>query len=133
MHTTDMTVRFHELDPYGHVNHAVFLHYFEVARIEAIGSIGYSLDRLRQDGFHLIIVDVHVRYASPATHGDVLTVHSEVSEVRSASCRWRQRITRDGDVIAAAEIRGAFAGPDGRPCRPPTDLVTALAPLRAAG
>ena len=34
-HETTIAVRFSELDPYGHVNHAVYLTYFEQARCEA--------------------------------------------------------------------------------------------------
>ncbi len=36
MHSTELKVRFSELDPYGHVNHAVYLNYLEIGRIEAL-------------------------------------------------------------------------------------------------
>ena len=34
-HVTSLAVRFNELDPYAHVNHAVYATYCEVARTEA--------------------------------------------------------------------------------------------------
>lgn len=129
MHTMQLPVRFHELDTYGHVNHAVYLTYFEVARIEALASIDCGLDRLQADGFHLIVIDVRLRYLRPATFGHVLTVETEVTEIRRASARWRQRIVREGELVASLELRGAFTDRDGRPHRIPQPYVDALGPL----
>jgi cobaltochelatase CobT len=36
--TTEVRVRFYELDPYNHVNHTAYLGYFETARVEALGA-----------------------------------------------------------------------------------------------
>ena len=132
MHTTQLKVRFNELDTYGHVNHAIYLSYFETARIEALASIGIGLERLQNDGFHLIVVDVRVRYVQPATLGDELTVETEITQIGTASARWRLRIARDGDLVATLELRGAFTNRDGRPHRIPGEYVDALNPLVAA-
>lgn len=131
MHTTHLTARFNELDPYGHVNHAIYLSYFETARIEALASVGCGLDRLQADGYHLIVVDVHVHYARPATLGHLLTVETEISEVGKASARWRQRLTHEADLVASLETRGAFTNRDGRPERIPQQYLEALGPLLA--
>lgn len=131
MYTAQLQVRFHELDPYGHVNHAMFLTYFEIARIEALGSVGCGLDRLQTDGFHLIVVDVHLRYVRPATHGQMLSVETEITQLGTASARWGQRITRDGELVASLELRGAFTDRDGRPHRIPQEYVETLGPLLA--
>jgi YbgC/YbaW family acyl-CoA thioester hydrolase len=131
MHTTHVTVRFNELDTYGHVNHAVYLTYFETARIEVLASIGCGLERLQADGFHLIVVDARLRYVRPATLGHVLTVDTEITRLGTASARWRQTITRGGDVIASLELRGAFTNRDGRPHRIPDVYTDMLGPLLA--
>jgi acyl-CoA thioester hydrolase len=123
-------VRFYELDPYGHVNHGVYLNYFEVARIELLDAIGFGLPRLRELGFHLLVVEAHVRYHAPAVAGDRLTVDSRLVELRRASASWHQRLTRDGELIATNEVRSAITDPDGRPTRPPAALAEALESLR---
>jgi acyl-CoA thioester hydrolase len=74
MHTTDVKVRFGELDPYGHVNHAVYLSYLEAARVEALSAVGFGLDRLQREGLHVVVVDLRVRFHRPAVLGDTLTV-----------------------------------------------------------
>lgn len=131
MHTTQVNVRFNELDTYGHVNHAIYLTYFEMARIEALATVGVGLDRLQADGYHLIVVEVRLRYARPATFGHILMVETAITQVGTASARWRQRITRDGQLIASLELRGAFTNRDGRPHRIPKEYIDALGPLLA--
>ena len=127
---TTIDVRFNELDPYGHVNHGVYLTYFEVARIELLDSIGFGLTRLQELGFHLVVVEVNTRFRAPAVAGDRLTVVSEVADMRRASSRWHQRLLRDDEVIATNEVRAAITDLGGRPVAPPPQLTAALETLR---
>ena len=127
---TTIDVRFNELDPYGHVNHGVYLNYFEVARIELLDSIGYGLTRLRELGFHIVVVEVHVRFRVPALAGDRLTVDSVVADLRRASSRWHQQLLRGDEVIAINDVRAAITDLRGRPVAPPTELTAALEALR---
>lgn len=131
MYTAQLEVRFHELDPYGHVNHAMYLTYFEIARIEALTSVGCGLDRLQTDGYHLIVIEVQLRYVKPATLGQVLSVETEITRLGTASARWGQRILRDDELIASLELRGAFTDHNGRPHRIPQEYLETLGPLLA--
>lgn len=128
-HTTTVAVRFAELDPYAHVNHAVYVTYFEVGRAEALDSVGLSLATMAERGFQVVVVELAVRYRRAAGAGDVLEVQTEVVEIGRASTRWSQRILRHGEVLATAEVKAGVTDRDGRPARPPAWLVDALAPL----
>jgi acyl-CoA thioester hydrolase len=123
---TSMRVRFHELDAYGHVNHGVYLNYFEQARVELLDELGFGLDVLRDRGIQLVVVEVAVRFRSPAGLGDRLVVETDLDELRRASSIWDQRLLRGDDVLASATVRSAATDAGGRPIRPPADLVTAL-------
>jgi acyl-CoA thioester hydrolase len=129
MHTMEIKVRFGELDAYGHVNHAVYLAYLEAARVEALTTVGLDLDRLQDDGFHIIVVDLRIRFRRPARLGDVLTVETTISELGRASSRWQQRVLRAGDTLLTAEVRGALTDRAGRPRAAPPAFGEALAPL----
>lgn len=129
---SDVKVRFHELDPYGHVNHGVYLNYFEAARTELLDQLGFGLGALRDRGLHIVVVEVTVRFRVPALAGDVLTIETQVGELRRASSTWRQRLLRDGEVLAEADVRAALVSPEGRPTAAPDDLRTALEGLRHA-
>lgn len=124
-------VRFHELDPNGHLNHGVYLNLFETARIELMERLGLTLSALHDRGVHLIVVEVNVRFTRPALAGDTLHIDSHLAELRPASARWHQRMRRGDDLLATADVRSAVVDAAGRPTRPPPDLVAAMERLRA--
>lgn len=126
VHRTELKVRFYELDPYDHVNHTAYFGYFETARVEALESMGWGLHRLKGLGVQIVVVEMTARFETPAVAGDTVTVQSEVLEVKRASSRWRQTMTRAGDLIATLEVRAASITTDGRPCRMPEQMVEAL-------
>jgi acyl-CoA thioester hydrolase len=123
---TELKVRFHELDPNGHVNHSVYLGYLETARIELLESLGFTPMSLAERGVHLVIVEVGIRFRRPAIAGDVLTIETGIRELKRASSGWHQHITFDGELIAEADVRSTAVDRDGRPTRPPADLLAAL-------
>lgn len=128
----DLRVRFHELDPYGHVNHGVYLNWFETARIEAMDALGFGLSTLRERGIHLVVTEANVRFLLPAQAGDVVTIESEIRDLRRATSWWHQRVVRDGDVLAEVDVRSGTVDEAGRPVAAPADVVAALQSLRLA-
>lgn len=127
---TTIDVRFYELDPYGHVNHGVYLNYFEVARVELLEAIGFGLPRMQELGFHIVVVEARVRFLRPAVANDRLTVHSRIGERRRATSTWLQELRRGDELLATNEVRAAITSLDGRPTRPPAELTAALEALR---
>ena len=105
-HTTDISVRFADLDPYGHVNHAMFVTYLEVARTEALSEIGLALQDLLADGYQIVVVDLSIKYLRSAKLGDVVTVDTRVDEIRGASSRWRAARRLPCLRGRRAEVRG---------------------------
>jgi acyl-CoA thioester hydrolase len=126
MHETRMQVRWSELDPYGHVNHAVYLTYLEQARIAALESIGWDMGAIEGLGFRVVVVRADLRFRASAVAGDELAVVSGIAELRPASSVWRQEIRRGGEVIVEAGITVACTDLAGRPRRVPLDLQEAL-------
>ena len=130
-HKTRIRVRFYELDPYNHVNHAVYIQYFETARIELLREAGLSLPEMMQDGLMIVVSEIHTKFLGSAEDGDELTIESEILEVKRVTARWRQRMVRDGAVIAIQELRAAVVSADGRPARFPQSVIDALEPYAA--
>ncbi len=129
----ELRVRFHELDPYGHVNHGVYLNWFETARIEALDALGFGLSTLRARGFHLVVTEANVRFLRPAVAGDVVTVDSQIRDLRRATSWWHQRVLRDDEVLAEVDVRSGTVDADGRPVAAPADVLAALQALRPVG
>ena len=128
-HRTSLAVRFAEIDPYGHVNHAVYVTYFEVGRSEALDSVGLSLPSMIERGVQVVVTELAVRYRRAAVAGNVLSVETTVAEIGRASTRWSQQILRGDEVLATAEVKAGVTDRTGRPTKPPAWLFDALRPL----
>ena len=126
-----LRVRYYEVDEYGHVNHANYVHYLETARIEALEAIGLSLQAMRRRGVMAVAVDLCVKYLSPAGSGDTLEIVTHVSEIRGARTRWIQEIREasSGRLVATATVTGAFVTAAGRPLRAPEEFRERLSVL----
>jgi acyl-CoA thioesterase FadM len=46
-----LTVRHYACDPLGHVNHAVYLHYFAVGRLDAMAKAGVPFAEVLTQGY----------------------------------------------------------------------------------
>jgi YbgC/YbaW family acyl-CoA thioester hydrolase len=137
-------VRSYELDSFGHVNHAVYLNYFEQARFDALTTGGFDVETLARNGWAVHVVRVEVDFKREALLGQEILVRTRVSHVRNTSMTLEQvaldpatSAPRDdaGDPNAATRAGSAFAegkvvivwiGPDRSPMRIPPVVRTAL-------
>jgi len=131
-------VRSYELDALGHVNHAVYLNWFEQARYDALEASGLSPAELlhRQWGIH--VVRIEVDYRVECRLGDEVEIRTGIDEVRNSSMTLKQSLLRrrggrgatsgeespDLEIIAAADARvvAVWIGPDRRPMRIPREI-----------
>ena len=127
-----LKVRHYEVDLYGHVNHANYVHYLEAARVEALEAIGLALPEMLRQGYLLVAVELAVKYHAPAGPGDVLEILTHIREIRGARSVWVQEIreTSSRRLAVTAEVTGAFMTEGGRPVRVPAAFVDKLAALR---
>jgi acyl-CoA thioester hydrolase len=127
-HRFPIRVRFYELDPYRHVNHAVYIQYFEAARVELLREAGLTLQGMMDDGVMIVVTDIATRFIRSAGGNDDLVVETEVLEFKRVTSRWRQRLVRNGEVIVEQELGAAVTNLDGRPIRFPAPMVDRLRP-----
>ena len=129
--TFPIRVRFYELDPYGHVNHATYLQYFEAARVAWLGEIGRGLDVLQQDGIQLVVTAVATRFVASALLNDDLLVDTAMVEAKRVRAQWAQHAWRGDELIACQRINFATVNLAGRPVRIPESLLDAMAGFHA--
>jgi len=128
-HETSIDVRFSELDPYGHVNHAVYVTYLEIGRTTALADCGVPIDKMAKDGYQMVVTGIEVSFKRAAGPGDHLVIYSEISETKRASGIWQQQIVRDGEILVSANVKVGITNAQGRPCRPPDWLFPSLESL----
>lgn len=126
-------VRFGELDPYNHVNHAVYISYFEAARVELLAEAGISLGRMRAAGHSIVVSEIQTRFVASAEELDDLTVETEIISFRRVTSTWRQRILRGNELIATQDLRAALITNEGRPARFPDEMIDSLRPWFVEG
>jgi acyl-CoA thioester hydrolase len=130
-HRFPLRVRFYELDPYHHVNHAVYIQYFEAARIELLREAGLTLQGMMDDGVMIVVTDINTRFLRSALGNDELVVETDVLEFRRVTSRWRQRLLRGDEVIVQQELGAAVTNLSGRPIRFPEHMMQMLRPYLA--
>jgi acyl-CoA thioester hydrolase len=120
---TTIAVRSGEIDSFGHVNHAVYLHYFEHARYEALQAAGFRWQLLRENDWQIYVVRIEVDYLAQAMRGDVLRVQTWAESFRRTTMTLAQEMVRDEEsstvVVARARVNAVWIGPDRRPMRVP--------------
>lgn len=126
MHRTPIRVRFYELDPYRHLNHSVYIQYFEVGRIDLFASYGWSLTGMADLGVQVVVSEITTKFLAPGVEGDELVVETWVEDVRRVSARFGQRITRGDEVLATQQVLAACTTVEGRPTRFPPELLERL-------
>ncbi len=103
-HKTEVRVRYAETDQMGVVYHANYLIWFEIGRSEFCRARGFSYrDMEEKDNALLVVAESYCRYKSPAFYEDILTVRTNVGEVRSRSIRFVYEIYRASDETLLAD------------------------------
>ena len=120
-----LETRYADYDTKGHVNNAVYLTYFEVARVKAwLERVGGSPDA------PFIIAEATVRYVRPAMIGVPLDIEVTTSEIRTKAWVWRYRIldARDDALVAEGQtVQVMYDYDAGRSTAIPDDVRVGLA------
>jgi acyl-CoA thioester hydrolase len=114
--STEVKVRFAETDAQGIAHHAVYLVWFEVARIEYLARFRGGYPELQAEGIEALTLDANVSFRAPARFDDRLAIFARCSEVRGARFRFDYRVERGGGLIAEGSTGHACA--DARSLRP---------------
>ena len=75
--STEITVRWGDMDAYAHLNNTVYLRFMEEARIQMLYEMGYTLDGKGQGP---VIINAFSTFLKPVVYPDTLTVDCFVGE-----------------------------------------------------
>jgi acyl-CoA thioester hydrolase len=121
-------VRFCETDLMGIVHHGSYPAYLEVARVEWLRRRGVAYGEWAGRGLHLAVVEMSLRYRTPARFDDELDVEATLALVRAASMRFDYRAVRasDGALVAEASTLLACVDDQGAPRRMKPEVAEVL-------
>lgn len=127
-----LLTRYSDYDTKGHVNNAVYLTFFEWARVQAwmtylVPTTGLSGPDVADPP--LIVAEARVKYVSPANIGVPLAIEIAVKEIRTKGFSFTYRIvdTRDERLVAEGEtVQVAYDYAAGRTMPIPPAMRQAL-------
>ncbi|MFZ5470511.1 MAG: acyl-CoA thioesterase [Myxococcota bacterium] len=117
-----------DTDQMGVVYYANYFRYFELARSELFRARGGSYREVERQGLMLPVVEASCSYRAPARYDDVLTVRTQVSELKRASLSFAYEIRREGESAVLCTGRTVHACIDrgGKPSRIPDEVAQLL-------
>jgi acyl-CoA thioester hydrolase len=121
--SADLSVRFSETDAQGIANNAVYLNWFEVARVAYLARFRGGYRGLVESGVEAVTLETHVRYRAPCRFDDRLRIWTRIAEPARLKARFRfeyvlERLNDEAGPVA-----------DGWTTHATVDAVT-LAPVR---
>jgi acyl-CoA thioester hydrolase len=124
-------VRYSETDRMGFVYYGHYSTYYEVARVEAIRTLGFNYKELEDDyGILLPVRENWSRYISPAYYDDLLTVKVMIVDMPNVRFEFQYDIFREnGEKIHTGKTTLVFIEKkSGKPCQAPKELVDHIKP-----
>ena len=97
-HEFKQKVFYSDTDAYGVVWHGSYLRWLEMGRVELCEKAGYSLTKLYEANVTLPVVDLNVRYKSPARLEEEILVTTELKETSRLSMTFLQRVYNASDT-----------------------------------
>lgn len=101
-HTTEIRVRYPEVDAMGYLHHSRYFQYFEIGRVELLRSSGVAYADLERQGVFFVVVKLECRYRNPARYDEVLTLHTRLVRQTTVSLEHAYELRRDGTLLAEA-------------------------------
>jgi acyl-CoA thioester hydrolase len=104
-----LRVRYGETDKMGIVYYGNYATYLEQGRTEWLRDIGFSYKWMEDNGIHLPVVELSVKYKAPARYDDVLTVTTTLKKIPTYSIEFTYEIhNQEGQLLITGETSLVF-------------------------
>lgn len=125
---TEVRVRYSETDMMGYVYYGNYASYFEVARVEAIRTLGFSYKKMEDEGIALPVLDYSIKYYKPAFYDDNLRIETTITEIPKARIHFKYKTYNEaGELLNEASTTLVFVNKEyKKPCMAPSDFIKAL-------
>lgn len=123
----EFTVRDYELDVQGVVNNAVYQNYLEHARHEFLKHLNLDFVKLHEQGTDAVVHKIELEYKQLLMDGDRFVVRLRAEQVGSLRfVFWQDIYKQPSNALALkGKVTAVFMN-NGRPIRPPAEVVHAL-------
>ena len=129
-HHYPLRVFYEDTDFTGIVYYANYLRFFERARSSYFRLVGFEHAKLwdGDDPLAFAIRKIELDYKKPARIDDHLTIVTTYDRFKGARLWVSQAAYKDDELLVTAYSEAASITPEGRPKRPPKDMIEVLKP-----
>jgi acyl-CoA thioester hydrolase len=130
-HETQIRVRYAETDQMGYVYYGNYAMYYEVARVEALRSLGLTYKNMEASGVMMPVLENRSKYIRPARYDDLLTIKVKVSKFPSSRMHFEYEVfNEENTLLNIGETTLVFVDmQSGKPCHAPEYMLKALQPF----
>ncbi len=125
----ETTVMYGDTDSYQVVWHGSYLRWLEEGRYSVCKMIGVQVDELEKQGIAFPIIDMHVRYKSPAKIFEDIVIETKIADVKTRTVTFQQVIKnkKSGDTHVTAEfVCVAVSASEAKLQKMPADVYNAF-------
>ncbi|MEZ0540888.1 acyl-CoA thioesterase [Fibrella arboris] len=124
-------VRYADTDQMGYVYYGNYARFYEIGRVEALRSLGFSYKEMEASGIMMPVYENTSRYLKPARYDDLLAVTVTIPEIPRARILFRYAIRNEaGDLLHTGQTTLVFQRADtGRLTAAPPALLDHLKPF----
>ena len=121
-------VRYADTDQMGYVYYGNYGRFYEIGRVEALRSLGFSYRVMEETGTMMPVYENYSRYLQPARYDDELTIKIIIPELPAARIVFRYEIrNQDNLLLNTGETTLVFLNREtNRPTRAPSALTDKL-------
>jgi acyl-CoA thioester hydrolase len=129
-HTSYIRVRYAETDQMAYVYYGQYATYLEVARVEALRSLGIRYKDLETDGVMMPVLELRTKYIRPAKYDDLIRIELSIPILPQMRIKFNYDIYNEEDILlTVAETTLVFVDmKSGRPVLTPEHITEALRP-----
>ena len=128
---TKIRVRYAETDKMGFVYYGNYAAYYEVARVEALRSLGLTYRSMEESGIILPVLENYSKYILPALYDDLLNIVVMIRELPGTRIKFEYELyNQDNKLINLGYTTLVFVDlKTGRPMDIPAFILEMLKPF----
>lgn len=124
--TQTRRVEWRDVDPWGHVNNAVYLSYLEDCGMQLAVAYDWPWEKMEARQFAIIARQHHIQYTQPAHLDDILVIRTWIASIRRSTGLRFYTIQRESDQQLIAQCHSLYVWVDlstNRPIRIPDEFL----------
>ncbi len=123
IHHYPIRIYYQDTDAGGIVYHSKYLDFAERARAEFLRDIHCPVVHLLEQDIAFVLRHIDMDFKAPARLDELLTIHTQIGDIKPASITMFQEVVRDEKVLVSMTLQLAFINPKTlRPIRIPPHI-----------